>query len=128
MSNFTQILFGSLLDSPAVVEITSELGRKAVSLVKQHFTFSAYEITNAYQQSYGYALVAIRLGVTSPEPSLLQKIRYSKITREFAEQIEQQYWQPFVQQSDIDDLAQFRIQAAEKLHYFSKRTVSIGGD
>ncbi len=126
MSNFTQILFGSLLDSPAVVEITSELGGKAVSLIKEHFTFTSYEITNAYQQSYGYALVAIRLGVTSPEPSLLQKIRYSKITREFAEQVKQQYWQPFVQQSDIDDLAQFRTQAAEKLHYFSKRTVQLG--
>ena len=124
MSHLTKILFGSLLDSPAAVEIASEVGRKAVSLIQKHFTFTAYEVTEAYRQSYGYALAAIRLGVAAPEPSLWQKIGYSKITREFAKQIEQQYWQPFVQQTAIDD--EFRIQAAEKLHYFSKRTNQLG--
>ncbi|RKZ53816.1 MAG: hypothetical protein DRR08_27025 [Candidatus Parabeggiatoa sp. nov. 2] len=70
------MLLGSLLDSPAVVEMASQLGGKAVSIVNEHFTFTAYEVTGAYQDSYGYALAAIRLGVVAPEQSLLQQIRY----------------------------------------------------
>jgi serine/threonine protein kinase len=119
-SNLTQILLGSLLDSPAVVEMASQVGGKAVSIVKEHFTFTAYEVTGAYQDSYGYALAAIRLGVIAPAPSLVQKVRYSKITREFAQQIERQYLQPFVQQQGVEELAVFREQVSEALLVFSK--------
>lgn len=122
-STLTQMLLGSLLENPAVVEIASQAGSKAIAIVKEHFTFSAFEITNAYQESYGYALVAIRLGVDAPELNLAQQIRYSKITREFAQQIEQHYLQPFAQQqglTDPNDLSVFRKQTTKNLHYFTK--------
>ncbi|MCK5522608.1 MAG: hypothetical protein KAI83_05670 [Thiomargarita sp.] len=54
-STLLQSLFGSLLDSPAVVEIASQAGKNALSLIQKHFTYSAYEISKAYQESYGYA-------------------------------------------------------------------------
>jgi len=54
---------------------------------------------------------------------LLQKIRHSKITREFAEQIELLYLQPFAkQQGGVQSfsLATFREQASQSLKTFAK--------
>jgi formylglycine-generating enzyme required for sulfatase activity len=47
-----QSLFGSLLDSPAVVEIASQAGSKAITLIREHFTYSAFEISQAYQDRF----------------------------------------------------------------------------
>jgi len=60
-STLTQILFGSLLDSPAIVELTARLLEKAVPIIKSHFTFSADEITKAYKENSRYSFVAILL-------------------------------------------------------------------
>jgi hypothetical protein len=48
VSKLTQTLLGSLLENPAVIEITSHALEKAVPIIKQHFTFTA-EIYKAYQ-------------------------------------------------------------------------------
>jgi len=95
-STLTQTLLGSLLDSPAIVEVASQAGGSVISVLRQHFTFTAAEITKAYQDGCGYAFVAISVGLDAPD-SLIKTLRYKKITREFAAQIETHYWQPFVQ-------------------------------
>ncbi|MEK8019031.1 MAG: hypothetical protein VSS75_019345, partial [Candidatus Parabeggiatoa sp.] len=97
-STLTQILLGSLLDSPAVVELASQAGEKAFNIIKTHFTYSAAQITTAYQDGFGYALMAISVGVAHDKLGFSQKIFNAKITREFAEKIEVHYLQPFVNQ------------------------------
>ena len=99
-STFTQILFGSLLDSPAIVEVTARVLEKAMPIIKEHFTFTADEITRAYQESCRYSFVAISIGLDAPD-SLLKKVRYPKITREFAKQIEDNYFKPFSEQNEV---------------------------
>jgi len=47
-----QSLFGSLLDSPAVVEIASQAGTKALTLIREHFSPGLY---NRYGLAQGYA-------------------------------------------------------------------------
>ena len=94
-STLLQSLFGSLLDSPAVVEIASQAGKNAISLIQKHFTYSAYEISKAYQDSYGYAMGAIRVGV--------------------AAKIEKHYFQPFAEKRDGEDLSHFRKQLIDNI-------------
>ncbi|MDM8566812.1 hypothetical protein QUF74_14310 [Candidatus Halobeggiatoa sp. HSG11] len=64
-STITQTLFGSLLDSPAAVEITAHVLEKAIPIIWDHFTLSANEITRAYQDSCRYSFVAIKFGYRS---------------------------------------------------------------
>ena len=66
-STFTQILFRSLLDSPAIVEITAQVLEKAIPIIREHFTFSADEISRAYQDSCRYSFVAISIGLDAPD-------------------------------------------------------------
>jgi serine/threonine protein kinase/tetratricopeptide (TPR) repeat protein len=72
---------------------------KALSTLQEHFTFRADEITKAYQDSYGYSIAAITIGLSAPEQKLffVQKYLHSKITRDFADPIEDDYFQPFLQ-------------------------------
>jgi serine/threonine protein kinase len=125
MPTLTQILFGSLLDNPTAVEIASKAGEKALFLIREHFTYSAYQITSATQQSFSYALGAISIGVAAADNKLgfTQKIFNAKITREFAEQIDHHYLQPFtkeVQRVSVADLADFREQTVKALKHFAK--------
>jgi len=101
--SLTQTLLGSLLDSPAVVETTAQVLEKAVPVLLEHFTFTADEITRAYQESCRYSFVAISIGLNAPD-SFYKKLRYSNITREFATQIKQNYLQPFSQQHGEPDI------------------------
>ncbi|MDM8558300.1 DUF1566 domain-containing protein [Candidatus Parabeggiatoa sp. HSG14] len=121
----TRILFGSLLDSPAIVELASKAGEKAYTIIKEHFTYSAYQITNAYQEGYGYALSAISVGIAREKLALTQKIFNAKITREFAEKIESHYFQPFTESvSGVQSFsfvpADFRKQTVKSLKHFAK--------
>ncbi|HEC85860.1 MAG: hypothetical protein DRR08_10330 [Candidatus Parabeggiatoa sp. nov. 2] len=126
MPTLTQILFGSLLDNPTVVEVASKAGEKALSLVREHFTYSAYQITGATQESFSYALGAISIGVAAPDNKLgfTQKIFNAKITREFAEQIEHHYLQPFTKADGVQSfsvaLPDFRQQTVKALKHFAK--------
>lgn len=94
--------FSTILDDIIISDTT---GKKAISILQQHFTFTAYEITKAYQDSYGDAISAISVGLAAPDKNfafaVLQKIIYSKVTREFANSIEFQYFQPFAQKRGI---------------------------
>jgi formylglycine-generating enzyme required for sulfatase activity/tetratricopeptide (TPR) repeat protein len=98
-----QNLLASLLENPIVDTLAGQAKDKAISILLEHFTFTGQEISKGFAESYGYALTAIRVGVAMPEQKFTwtQKIRHSKITREFAEQIEQHYFQPFVQKGPL---------------------------
>ncbi|MCK5719556.1 MAG: hypothetical protein KAH84_06350, partial [Thiomargarita sp.] len=98
-SILTQTLFAGLLDSPAVVEATAHVLERAIPVIKEHFTLTAAEISKAYQNSCRYSFVAIQIGLESPD-SLIKKVRYPNITREFARQVENDYFQPFSEQHD----------------------------
>jgi formylglycine-generating enzyme required for sulfatase activity/serine/threonine protein kinase len=101
LPSLLQISLSSLLDSPAVVELAARAGDKAVTILKNHFTLSSKEITDAIQNSYGYALAAIAAGLAAPEQKLafLQKLRHSKLEHEFSDKIELNYLQPFLNSS-----------------------------
>jgi hypothetical protein len=119
MPSLIQTLLGSVLDSPIIEAVAGKAGEKAISTIKAHFTLSAQKISTASQDSYGYTLSAISVGVSARDQNftITQKIFNSKITREFAEQIERNYLQPFAKQHGLSsqDLPAFRKQAAKSL-------------
>jgi len=104
MHSLTQTLFGTLLDSPAIVEVTARVLEKAMPIIKEHFTFTADEITGAYQNACRYSFVAISIGLDAPD-SLFKKVRYPKITREFAKQIKENYHKPFCEQTEVQSFS-----------------------
>ena len=104
LPSLTQTLLGSLLDSPAIVEVTARVLEKALPIIKEHFTFTAAEITKAYQDACGYSFVAISIGLDAPD-SLFKKVRHSKITREFATQIKENYSTPFTQEFGVQSFS-----------------------
>jgi len=116
-STLLQSLLGSLLDEPAVVEIASQTDAKALSLIQEHFTYTADEISKVYQDSYGYALGAIFVGLQDEIIALTDQISQSKITNEFAAQIEKHYFQPFAEKCDVPSkaLSPLRKQLVENI-------------
>ncbi len=104
----------STLFSDIIIENSS----KAFSILHEHFTFRADEISKAYQDSYGYSITAITVGLAAPEQKLffVQKYLYSKITRDFADPIEDNYFQSFLQQQTQkgEDLRQQFIKQLNK--------------
>ena len=128
LPSFLQIGLSSLLDSPAVVELSARAGDKAVAALKNHFTLSAQEITGAFQQSYVYALVAIAAGLSSPEQKLKfwQKLTHSKLEREFYDQIELNYFQPFAETRPTNfSLPNFRAEAIKTCKALAKHTQQL---
>jgi serine/threonine protein kinase/archaellum component FlaC len=125
--NLLQILFSSLPDSPIVAEVAAKAGGKAFSIVKAYYADSADLINGAYQNSYGYALGAICIGVADDKIAFTQKMFNAKITREFAEKIDSHYFQPFVLEFGwkSDDLAAFRKQTVKALKEFAKHKDKI---
>jgi serine/threonine protein kinase len=116
----------TLLDSAIVEALADKAKEKAVPILIEHFTFTAYEMTKAYQESFEKALAAISLGLAASEHELAlwQKVLHSKITREFAEQIKHNYWQPFVAHHfdgvQSEALPGFCKQSIEQLKNFAK--------
>ncbi len=116
----------TLLKEDVIAEVLVEkAGKKAVSVFQEHFTFSAFEIANNYQKSYAYALAATSAGLAAPVKKIqfLQKLMQSKVKREWAEQIEQLYFQPFVAQCQVSaetEKNQLRNQLIEKIHQLSQ--------
>jgi WD40 repeat protein/tetratricopeptide (TPR) repeat protein len=109
-----QILLNSLLDG----QILAKAGEKTLATIEAHFTFTAHEITKAYQDSYGYAIAAISAGLAAPEQKLafLRKYIHTKITREFADHIEINYLQKFALERGMQgNLAPLRKQLIEEL-------------
>ncbi len=116
LPSLTQTLFGALLDSPVLVEVTARVLEKAMPIIKEHFTLTADEITKAYQDACGYSFVAISIGLDAPD-SLIKKVRHSKITREFAKQIEENYYKPFSEQNGVQ-----RFSFVKPLQKWAKKT------
>lgn len=76
-----------------VVKITDPTSfNQTIGTIEQHFTFSAYEIAQAYQKSYESALNAISAGLGKQSPL------DSHVTDEFADKIFTEYLLPFVSQ------------------------------
>ncbi|HID98984.1 MAG TPA: hypothetical protein EYP59_01680, partial [Thiotrichaceae bacterium] len=115
----------TLLKEGTIVEILLEkAGEKAIAIFQAHFTFSAFEIANSYQNSYTYALAAICTGLATPEQKMrfLQKWTHSKIEREFADQIEQLYFQPFALQCGVQTEAEQRRLRCQLIDNIKKLT------
>jgi serine/threonine protein kinase len=129
MPSLIQTLLGSVLDSPIVEAVAGKAGETAITTIKAHFTLSAKKISTASQDSYGYTLSAISVGVSARDQNftIAQKIFNSKITREFANQIDRHYLQPFAKQHGLasQDLPAFRKQAAKSLKEFAKHKDKI---
>jgi hypothetical protein len=116
-TTLTQGLLSSLLDT-STGWATEQVASKAVSIVRAHFQFTAEEMTQAYQNSYAYTLVSISIGLS---PKFMDKL-HAKVSREFANQIEQHYLKPFAKAYGIDseeELSAFCKQAADTLKEFA---------
>ncbi|MEK8019335.1 MAG: formylglycine-generating enzyme family protein [Candidatus Parabeggiatoa sp.] len=93
------------LDSPVIDILAKNLGAdNLVSLLREHFTFTAFEIAQTYQTSYGYDLAAISAGLAKDDQKnrFIQTLTHSKLSREFFEQINTDYLQPFAAQHGLD--------------------------
>jgi len=86
---------GILLDNPAISDFAKHAGKKVVSVLQAHFTFTAFELTKAYQDSFGKTLEAIR-NELARKPSLLS----SKLHRDFSAQFSAQ-----IRSGDVDSEA-----------------------
>ena len=124
-STLIQKGISAALDSPVVDILAEEAGGKVVSILLEHFSFTPYEIAQTYQASYGYALAAISAGLAAPDQkrAFLQKLTQSALTREFSEQIDSHYLQPFAAQRGIirAGLPDLRKQFLEQLQELSKQ-------
>jgi hypothetical protein len=85
---FLETVFSSLLNNPALVEFAAQADEKALAIFKTHFTFSAHEITKAYQKSFAKALEAISDELAQKRPSTPSRCqRRHRFTTLFAKQI-----------------------------------------
>jgi len=109
----------ALLGGPIIEILIEKAGQKATKIFQEKFTFTAFEIAETYQESYTYALAAITAGLVEPDEkiSFLQSLTQTKVKREFAEQIEHDYLQPFAAQqaSPIAPCRQQLIEQIKKL-------------
>jgi len=93
------------LDSPVIDILAKNLGAdNLLPILREHFTFTAFEIAQTYQTSYGYALAAISAGLAKDEQKnrFIQTLTHSNLSREFSEQINTHYLQPFAAQHGLD--------------------------
>lgn len=71
----------ALIDNAAVAEFAKEAGKQALSVLKAHFTFSAHELTKAYQESFAKSLDAINNTLANKNSWFA-----SKLNKEFSQQ------------------------------------------
>ncbi|RKZ78258.1 MAG: hypothetical protein DRR19_26720, partial [Candidatus Parabeggiatoa sp. nov. 1] len=110
----------ALLDGPVIESLAQYTGKKAVSILQTHLTFSAFEIAETYQKSHNYAIAAIAAGLASPDEkrTFIQKLRHAKVKREFADQVDEHYLRSFADQHGVqsDALPALRQQLIENLN------------
>ncbi len=96
--------FGVLLQVPVVREFAGQATDKVTEILKSHFLDSSYEIGSAFQESYGYALVAIASGLASEQEMQsmwsrlvagVKKAAESNISKEFSTELQTHYLVPF---------------------------------
>ena len=120
----------STLVNSTVINVLAQRGTdQVISIVQEHFTLSTYEIANAYQTSYSYAIAAISVGLAAPEQKyfFLQEIAHSHLEQEFFDQIEPIYFQPFVIERGVqnDALGPLRKQFIEQIQALAKQPPSF---
>jgi len=113
-----------LLDNPILVEGAQ---KKALDIIKTHFSYSSEEIYQAYQDSYAYSITAITAGLAASDKkllSLVKKVLYTKVTREFAEPIERNYFLAFAKNRGVqaNQLSALRQQLIDELQKIAKVT------
>jgi len=100
---------GAILNSPFLQAFGAG---DVYEVLKDQFELSAYEMTQAYQNSYAYALSAIAAGLASDESwrSFIQKVTQSRVESEFSAQVFSVYLQPFAESEGLqaEALQQFR--------------------
>ncbi|OAD23104.1 hypothetical protein THIOM_001069, partial [Candidatus Thiomargarita nelsonii] len=123
LNPFIKTGISTLLGGP-IVEFMAE---KAISAFQAHFDFSAFEIANAFQESYGYALDAIAAGLAKPNK---QSLRHAKVKREFVVQIDQNYLQPFAVQDGVQSeaLPALRHQLIEQIKELTQQPPIFSGE
>jgi formylglycine-generating enzyme required for sulfatase activity len=87
---------GAILQSPIVATLAGDGLVKVGSVLEAHFTFSAFEIATAFQESYEEALAGISAGLGGKS-----KLTHSKLSREFSAQVEVHYFKSFAAQRNI---------------------------
>jgi formylglycine-generating enzyme required for sulfatase activity/tetratricopeptide (TPR) repeat protein len=121
LNPFIKICISTLLGGP-IVEFMAE---KVVSAFQEHFNFSPFEIANAFQESYGYALDAIAAGLAKPNK---QSLLHAKVKREFAAQIDHNYLQPFAVQDGVQALPALRHQLIEQIKQLTQQPPIFSGE
>ncbi len=115
-------------DSPLIEILADKIGvAQAVPILKEHFTFTAFEIASAYQDSYEQALTAINAGLAAPEQkfAFLQKFTHSKLTREFSDQIDSLYLQLFAKAIEKESTSELRQQLIEQIERLSEQPLTF---
>ncbi len=93
---------GVVLGSPVVAALAEDGLAKVGSVLEKHFTFSAFEISAAFQESYEEALAGISAGLGADSKyAWFQKLTQSNLSREFSTQIEAHYFKSFAAQRNI---------------------------
>jgi len=64
----------SLIDNAAIAEFTTEAGKKAISVLKAHFTFSAIVVMLLRMKGGGLFLIGFKFDYVAKSTSLLCRI------------------------------------------------------
>jgi len=130
MSTVTILRKGlSTLLNSSIIEILSDVPgvNKAVDLLRENFTFTAAEIAKNFQDSYGYALVAISSGLATPENQrgFWQSLFQANVESEFSQRLERDYLLPFAQQAGLaaENLSTFRQTAVVQYQQMATLTL-----
>jgi formylglycine-generating enzyme required for sulfatase activity len=94
---------GILLGGPLIEISTNNAAQKAVSIFKDKFTFTIFEIAEAYQKSYNYALAAIIASLAEPDETsqFLKQLIQSQVPGEFPDKIKSVYLQSFAAEHEL---------------------------
>jgi hypothetical protein len=113
---------GDVLQTPVIGSLAEDGLAKVGSVLKEHFTFSAFEISAAFQESYEEALAGISagLGADSKFASAVKYFRDSKLSREFSTQVKSHYLIPFATERNISDLDQLCKQMLNDIKVLDK--------
>jgi serine/threonine protein kinase len=113
---------GLCLESPVIKALAGPVWSEALVILENHFLLSTYEIGQAFQDSYGYAMAAVGAGLASEPDNAWERLVGQvkslfnpKVIQEFSAQIEGRYLQPFARQKQLSQAA---------LRYFRQRAVS----
>ncbi len=112
---------GTLLQSPIIANLAGDGLAKAGSVLKGHFTFSAFEIAGAFQESYDEALAGVSAGLGADSKyAWFKKLTQSNLSSEFSTQIKSHYFKSFAEQRNISNSDQLRHDLLGNFEVLSK--------